>query len=158
MAPFTARAEGKAFEETATRIRSIAAIHRLLAETRGRDIVAGQILSAIAAGAPVPVAVHADQTRLSAEVAQQVGIVANELIDNAVRHGEPPLTVRFSVGPPARLQVDDGGRHLNGQPYGLGLQLVSQVVEHGLHGSFRLAPKPDGGARAEVTFELQCAS
>jgi two-component sensor histidine kinase len=51
------------------------------------------------------------------------------------------------------LHVNDRGAGVNGHPAGLGLQLVSQVVEQGLQGKFRLEPSPDGGTHAEVVFD-----
>jgi two-component sensor histidine kinase len=144
--------QGDAFDETAARIRSIAAVHRLLADSHGGNVQAGAILRAVAAVSPASVAVEADALALPADLAQQLGIVANELIENAVRHGCAPVLVRLSAGPPARLQVDDRGAGVNGDPRGLGLQLVSQVTEQGLHGEFRLEPRADGGTRAEVIF------
>jgi two-component sensor histidine kinase len=143
---------GLAFDETAERIRSIAAVHRLLAESRGGRVSAEGVLRAVAAGARVPVAVDADDVSLAAETAQQFGIVANELIENAVRHGKPPVTARLFTGTSTRLQIDDGGTSRSEAVPGLGLQLVKQVVEHGLHGSFQLGPRAEGGARAEVVF------
>lgn len=153
-----AGADGTAFDETAARIRSIAVVHRLLAETLGRDVLAGDILRAVAAGATEPVVVEADDLQLPAETAQQLGIVANELLENALRHGEAPVSVRLSVGRAVRLVVEDAGDRLNGQSRGLGLQLVDQVVEHGLHGSFNLASLPSGGTRAEVVFRADARS
>lgn len=151
-------AEGAAFDETAGRIRSIAAVHRLLAETRGRDVLAGDILRAVAATASEPVSIQSDEVLLPTETGQQLGIVANELIENALRHGAPPVSVRLSAGETLRLIVEDKGSHLNGKPRGLGLQLVDQVVEHGLHGSFELAPLAGGGTHAEVVFRADAHS
>lgn len=145
--------QGHAFDETAARIRSIAAVHRLLADARGGSVEAGDVLEAVAAVAPASVPVEADQVWLAAGLGQQLGIVANELIENALRHGRMPVTVRLSAGPPAHLCVDDRGAGMNGDSWGLGLQLVTQVVEQGLHGQFRLEPRVGGGTRAEVVFD-----
>jgi two-component sensor histidine kinase len=144
---------GHAFDDTATRIRSIAAVHRLLADSRGGNVQARAILEAVAAVSAESVSVEADAVALPADRAQQLGIVANELIENAVRHGHAPITVRLTAGPPARLHVNDRGAGVNSHPKGLGLQLVSQVVEQGLQGEFRLEPRPDGGTHAEVVFD-----
>lgn len=145
--------QGAAFDETAARIRSIAAVHRLLAESRGGSIQARAILEAVAAVSPAAVAVEADALPLGAARAQQVGVVANELIDNAVRHGRAPVSVHLSAGPPARLEVCDRGPGVDCAAGGLGLQLVGRVVDTGLHGEFRLEPRAGGGTRAEVVFQ-----
>ncbi len=145
-------AEGVAFDETAARIRSIATVHRLLTEAEDR-VDGGALLRSITAGAPVGVTVEADAMRLDAATAQKLGIVANELVTNAFRHGAAPIVVRLDAGPEARLQVDDGGNGAQ-RPEGFGLDLVRHMVEHGLAGRFELAQLPSGGTRAEVVFPL----
>jgi two-component sensor histidine kinase len=145
-----AGADGAAFDETASRIRSIATVHRLL--TEAEDQVDGTaLLRSITAGAPVPVTVDAEPMRFDAATAQKLGIVANELVTNAVRHGGAPIIVRLNGGPCTRLQVDDGGCGAE-RPGGFGLDLVRSMVEHGLDGRFELGQLPGGGTRAEVVF------
>ena len=145
-------AEGVAFDETAARIRSIATVHRLLTEAEDR-VDGGALLRSITAGAPIGVTVEADAMRLDAATAQKLGIVANELVTNAFRHGAAPIVVRLDAGTEARLQVDDGGDGAE-RPEGFGLDLVRRMVEHGLDGRFQLAQLPNGGTRAEVVFPL----
>ena len=145
-------AEGVAFDETAARIRSIATVHRLLTEAEDR-VDGGALLRSITAGAPIGVTVEADAMRLDAATAQKLGIVANELVTNAFRHGAAPIVVRLDAGTEARLQVDDGGDGAE-RPEGFGLDLVRRMVEHGLDGRFELAQLPNGGTRAEVVFPL----
>jgi two-component sensor histidine kinase len=153
-------AAARAFDDTAARIRSIATVHRLLTERDG-PVDAGELLRGIAAGAPVPVAVEADAVTLDAATAQRLGIVANELLTNAFRHGAPPLVVRLGGGAQTRLRVDDAGGGAGGAGgTGLGLQLVRLMTEQGLRGRFALGDAPAGGTRAEVVFPeaSPCAS
>ena len=91
--------------------------------------------------------------RLDAATAQKLGIVANELVTNAFRHGAPPIVVRLDGGPQARLQVDDRGVGA-GRPEGFGLDLVKRMVEQGLDGRFELSPLPGGGTRAQAIFPV----
>jgi two-component sensor histidine kinase len=145
-------ADGAPFDETAARIRSIATVHRLLTETED-EVDGGALLRSITAGAPVPVTVEADRLRLDAATAQKLGIVANELVTNAFRHGASPIVVRLDAGPPARLSVDDGGAAAE-RAAGFGLELVRRMVEHGLRGRFELGRTTTGGTRAEVLFPV----
>jgi two-component sensor histidine kinase len=100
--------DGRAFDEAAARIRSIATVHRLL--TEAEDAVdAGALLRSIAEGAPVPVVVEVEPVSFDAATAQKLGIVANELITNAFQHGASPIVVQLRGGRRTRLRVDDGG-------------------------------------------------
>jgi two-component sensor histidine kinase len=143
-------ADGAAFDETAARIRSIATVHRLLTEAEGR-VDGGTLIRSITASARVPVAVEAEELAFDAATAQRVGIVANELVTNALRHGAPPIVVRLDGGTQTRLRVDDGGDSAVCS-VGFGLTLVERMVEQGLAGHFELRPLSGGGTRAEVVF------
>jgi two-component sensor histidine kinase len=142
--------DGRAFDEAAARIRSVATVHRLLTEAED-NVDAGALLQSIAEGAPVPVLVEAEPVALDATTAQKVGIIANELITNAFQHGASPIVVQLSGGRRTRLRVDDSGNGIEG-PTGLGLELVRRMVEQGLRGRFDLTVLPSGGTRAEVDF------
>jgi two-component sensor histidine kinase len=142
--------DGAAFDETAARIRSIATVHRLLTEAENR-VDGDALIRSITAGAPVPVTVEADKLAFDAATAQKLGIIANELVTNALRHGAPPIVVRLEGGTQTRLLVDDHGGGGESSP-GFGLSLVRRTVEHGLAGRFELCPLDGGGTRAEVVF------
>ena len=142
--------EGVAFDETAARIRSIAMVHRLLTEAEQR-VDGAALLCGIAESAPVPVSVEAEPTALDAATAQKLGLVANELVTNAFRHGAPPIVVRLTGGDSTRLSVEDSGGGVARTP-GFGLELVQRMVEQGLDGQFALHARSGGGTRAEVVF------
>lgn len=141
---------GAAFDETASRIRSIASVHRLLTES-GDRVDGAELLRSITAGAPVPVTVEAEAVAFDAGTAQKLGIVANELVTNAFQHGAPPIVVHLSGGAQTRLRVDDGG-DAGERPAGFGLGLVRRMVEQGLAGRFELRMGTGGGTHAEVVF------
>jgi two-component sensor histidine kinase len=149
-------AEGDAFDETAERIRSIATVHRLLTET-GERVEGGALLRGITAGAPGPVEVEAEPVAFDAATAQKLGIVANELVTNAFRHGAPPIRVRLDAGRETRMRVEDSGAGTSrpaGSGFGLGL--VRRMVEQGLDGRFELRPGAAGaGTCAEVVFPMR---
>ena len=142
--------DGTPFDETAARIRSIATVHRLLTEAEDR-VDGAALLRSITESAPVPVAVEAEAAAFDAATAQKLGIVANELVTNAFRHGAPPIVVRLSGGATTRLRVDDSGRGVLSCA-GFGLDLVRRMVEQGLDGRFELRARTGGGTRAEVVF------
>jgi two-component sensor histidine kinase len=144
---------GRSFDETAERIRAIAAVHRLLAERRGADVSAGALLELVAHGVEPRATVHAVDQPLDAACAQHLGIVANELIANAVQHGRPPIDIELRHEHGLRLTVRDHGKGPDGAAPGLGLQLVQRIVYQSLHGSFVLHCYPEGWTEAIVEFD-----
>lgn len=165
---------GRRFDETAERIRAIAAVHRLLAERRGGAVDAGELLRLVAAGVAPDARVVATDAMLEPTCAQRVAVVANELLANAVRHGRPPVQARLERvdgalelivtdagdGVPALADADADADGRAAPPAGgLGLQLVERVVRHGLHGTFTLDRGADRATAARVRFdERTCAS
>jgi two-component sensor histidine kinase len=174
-------ASGEAFDATAARIRSIAAVHHLLAGERGGTVAADELLRTVVAASASPgdeVVVIGDELRLHSAQAQQLGVIANELVANALRHGGPPVTVVLAraVGErgAVRLEVRDGGRAVAGAgddaapgsagpgaapaataaPSGLGLTLVRQIAQAGLGGSFALGTQADGSTSAVLRFNV----
>jgi len=143
--------EGRAFDDAAARLHSLASLHRLLAERAEATVDSQALLSSIASSAPVPVALDVDRLAFDSSTAQKVGLVANELITNATRHGSAPISLSLGGRQQLVMRVDDAGNGTNG-PNGLGLQLVQHIVEHGLGGRFQLTERPGGGTRAEVVF------
>ena len=143
--------DGTAFDETAARIRSIAMVHRLLTECDGGRVDGAALLRRITAAAPVPVTVEAEPSEFDAATAQKLGLVANELVTNAFRHGATPIVVRLRGGALTRLCVEDSGGGVE-RAAGFGLDLVRRMVEQGLNGRFDLRPRSGGGTSAEVLF------
>jgi two-component sensor histidine kinase len=143
---------GLQFDLTASRIRSLAAVHRLLSETPEEHVRADQLLSQIVEDVDVSLVLDAEPVTLDAASAQRLGLVANELVTNAVQHGSPPLFVKLEGGSRTRLRVEDAGGARNGNSSGLGLELVRRMAEEGLGGSFELVERSGGGTRAELVF------
>lgn len=150
-----------AFDSTGARIRGIAAVHHLLAGRRGGTVESEELLRTVVAASAAPgdeVVVVSDPLRLEAARAQQLAVIANELVANALRHGRPPVTVVLAVEGEgtARLEVRDGGRIGESATAGsgLGLTLVRQIAKAGLGGDFDLCPQPDGTTIAVLRFNL----
>jgi two-component sensor histidine kinase len=141
-----------AFDETAQRIRAIAAVHDLLSEERGGRISADALLRTVVAAAAVDARVEADAVDLDPACAQRLAIVVNELLTNAARHGAPPVSVDLRGPDPLVLSIRDAGPGPNGDQPGLGLRLVHQVVGQALHGTFTLEREQPGLTLARVRF------
>jgi two-component sensor histidine kinase len=144
---------GHPFDETANRIRAIAAVHRLLAERRGTDVSAAALLELVVHGLAPQARVDAVDQPLEATCAQHLGMVANELVANAVQHGRLPIDVELRREHGLLLTVRDHGGGPHGAAAGLGLQLVERVVGQGLRGSFKLQHRAQGTTEALVAFD-----
>lgn len=154
---FLARPAGEAaeaFDSTAGRIRSIAAVHRVLETTHGSAASADAVVRQVVAGIGDGITVETETLRLPSAAAQQLGIVANELVANACRHGRAPVVVRLSAGPPACLMVEDAGSGFDADTSHLGLRLVRQVVDQGLGGTLSFGRLQPAGTRASVVFPV----
>lgn len=147
-------------DRAAGRIRSIAAVHRALESRAGAPVAAPELVTALveAIAPDVPVRVHvAEQLTLSADRAQSLGVVVNELLTNALEHGSPPFALELVPhGDEIALLVQDAGDGPDvagddaGPADGLGLVLVRQIVGAGLNGRIETR----GGA-VRVTFPFR---
>jgi two-component sensor histidine kinase len=138
------RAEVKAaLEHAAARIRAIAAAHDHL-DLAGHDghiqmrdylvKLCSHIRDHLGHVRPIAIDVAAEDAGLRAEDAIAVGLIANELVTNALKHAFPDgrsgsVQLAFSVGPPLQLTVEDDGvgcppMELNG----LGTRLLHLLV------------------------------
>jgi two-component sensor histidine kinase len=106
----------------------------------------------VAAAAAVGARIDADPLDLQPACAQRLVTVINELLTNAARHGRPPISVQLRASDPVVLSVRDAGPRPNGSQRGLGLQLVNQVVDRALQGSFTLEREQEGLTLAQVRF------
>jgi len=150
--------EGRAFDDTAARIRSIATVHRLL--TEAEDFVdAGALLRSIAAGSPVPTVVDAAPVAVDASTAQKLGIVANELITNAAKYGKGRITVSLERNPEKgyALSVSNDGPSLPdgfdpAAGKGMGMKIIRSFVER-IGGALQVdRGENNQGARFTVRF------
>jgi two-component sensor histidine kinase len=145
-------------DRAAARIRTIAALHELLARDGGETVAVDRLLRLVAAECDGPVAVELEPLVLPFEQAQRVGIVANELLTNAARHGRAPISLSLAGAGSVHLTVEDGGGAAGSAAPGVGLRLVRHVVEYGLGGTLELA-SDENGTRVDVDFpRTRCAS
>lgn len=147
-------ASGVAFDETAARIRSIAAVHQVLEATDGTDAPADAVVRQVVSGIDPDIVVTSEPVRLSAAQAQQLGIVTNELVSNSVRHASRPITVSLSADPQLRLEVTDRGDGYDMTLAKLGLRLVRQIVEQGLKGTLTVSVTDQRANVTRVEFDI----
>ncbi len=152
--------------ETLTRVQSMAVAHTVLANSPqaradvldlARRVLSDTVRQLVLPGQNVPFSVQGEALDISAHQAATVALVLNELVTNAIKHGngqdcgELCLTVRI-VGGQVRLEFFSEGNQLpneilgNPDAGGLGLQLVRTLVQKDLQGTFVMSArdKPRG--------------
>ena len=109
-------------------------------------------------GRPITLELHAEPAKLPFPSAMTLGLIVNELVQNALKYafpGDRPGHVRvrfFPNGAEYHLTVaDDGVGNANPSPTssGLGQRLIESFVKQ-LHGTYEV--KIDGGRAVEVKF------
>ncbi len=158
------------------RINSIALVHEALSQ-QDSDVVnvaevAEKIYQAILASMVMPdfqleSSFDADDMSMSSEQATAVGLILNELLQNALEHGfenrtSGKLAVSLKVKPYCYcLEITDDGIGLPpdfeiGQTNSLGLKIIQTMAESDLHGTFELLPLEKGTlARVEVPIRRE---
>ncbi len=160
-----------AFEDAQLRVRAIAILHESLHDARESGPVelesyARSLVSSITRleGSPTEVEVSAVGVRVSLDQALPCGLILNELVTNALKHGagsDPRAPLRVSVraareGADVVLEVRDNGGGFPEQVRdgSLGLHLVRTLVRQ-LGGTLTMFT--EGGAVARVEFRCDDA-
>lgn len=157
--------------DTATgRIKSIAVVHDLLSRdlrgvTDSRELIErlmATVRAAIADDSEVRLTWHADAICLRSRQASALGLIAHELVSNALRHGRKEGENRVTVSLVANegravLCVRDYGEGLPSSFHferdaGAGLRLIKVLTERELSGE--LALRNANGLSATVTFQV----
>ena len=107
----------------------------------------------------------AGESRLPADVELAVFRVAQEALSNAVRHGAPPVVVRYRSRPGwVELEVDDSGGGVEEgaaeraeQAGHLGILNMTQRAE-AIGANLRIGRRPGGGTRVSLVWELAAAA
>jgi signal transduction histidine kinase len=102
----------------------------------------------------------ADESRLPADVELAAFRVAQEGLSNAIRHGAPPIVVRYRSGEGwIELDVDDSGSGLASDAAEkaeltghLGLLNMAQRAE-AIGGTLKIGRRPGGGTRVSLVWE-----
>lgn len=164
-------ASARAVERCLGQVQAISTVHSLLTPKRMKPgIRLRKLLSEIAEatvtaadrGEEITLTVEGDDCRLSPDTAVALGVIANELVSNALEHGlagrrAGSIRVSAATGPThVTVEFRDDGE---GLPDGFrmptaansGLGLVASLTKHGLHGEFDISSS-DSGTVARIEF------
>jgi two-component sensor histidine kinase len=147
----------RALEDSVNRILAIAAVHEVLTERRDDDVELSELVDRLRAmlvqglGAGKRVAAELEEVSLAGHQATALALVFSELLQNALEHGGPSVTIELAAreGDVVLAITDDGA--LGPDNDGTGLSIVRALVRDELRGTFELASN-GGGTRAEVVF------
>lgn len=155
-----------ALVEAGRRVASIAAVHDILAVEPGARVSLDQVLARLVALAnelapghardrpPPSIAVESSIGDVPTDVAGPLAMAVSELLANAVSHAQATQIVAHAFrdqGGYWCVQVSDDGVGMPLDPVpGLGMQIVSMLVEEDLHGTVVWAAQHEGGTCATV--------
>lgn len=156
-----------------SRIRSLAAVHEQLRETRAESVELLDALRRIAqvgcdalSRAGVEVSVEGQPVFYSSKSASMLCVVSNELITNAIKHGAPDPGGKLRIKIAAEIR--EGDLHVSvwnsgdpvprgfdpGKQKTMGLSLVRELTVRQHKGSLTIRPH-DGGSLAEIVIADQ---
>ena len=160
-----------AINESVQRIRSIAVVHEILSTEHADDVDFAEIARGIVrmldeiTGEPISVKLIGDSGRVPSATATPLAVVVNELIQNAADHAFPKadlatlpkeanrVEVRLNrEGDHLTVEVVDNGVGLQatlpaGDRPGLGMSIVTSLVESELSGEMTTEPSAPGEPR-----------
>jgi PAS domain S-box-containing protein len=170
----SAGTKNERLHQAIARIQAIAQVHNLLSsempEKVDAQVLITTILHSLTSTAPQPNGVRPSVTTdlehlwLGADHAVPLSLIVNELVANALLHGQPsagkPLEVHVSCrqqNGQVRLQIiDNGGGFPAGYDWrksdGQGMNIVAQLAQVNLRGKLQIASQ-DGGVRSELEFD-----
>jgi two-component sensor histidine kinase len=148
--------------EAATRVAAVARVHRNFYSTGTEEVSCITFLSRLCADLSdicgVTVEVSGDEGMVPTTLIQPIGLLTNELVTNAAKHGGGKVEVIYKVDAQRRqLSVCDQGQGLkaNFDPIasgGLGMKVVGVLAKQ-LGGALEVLPNPEGrGACFRVSF------
>lgn len=160
--------------ETINRVLSIAAVHEILAQEHqdsiGLKLLVEQVTQAISKnlilGDHIQIEVIGDDVLLPSQIATNLALVTNELLQNALDHGlvhQNGGLIRIWLKIDKTmfyLIVQDNGQGLPenfdlDHYQGLGLQLVHTMIVEDMGGRFSMEPNTNGGAKATICISLE---
>ncbi len=154
--------ESSQLKEAATRVAAVARVHRNFYSSGTDEVSCIDFLSRLCSDLSdicgVAVEVGGDQGTVPNNLIQPIGLLTNELVTNAAKHGSGKVDVIYKVeGGRRELSVCDQGQGVpaNFEPSnsgGLGMKVVCVLAKQ-LGGALDVQPNPDGrGACFRVAF------
>ena len=161
----------KAFQESISRISSIAITHELLASDGIDEVYIIDILKKLSNNMLkyierpdllVEIDVMGDNFCIDSDRSTSIALVINELIQNSIEHGFKDrksgyIAIKvFEVGSLVRIEVIDNGEGFNVESIGsgsLGLNIIRQLVEEKLNGQLTISSR-DSGTSVEMEFSI----
>jgi two-component sensor histidine kinase len=151
--------------DMAARVAAVATVHRNFYSVDSEDVACVPFLRRLCADVgditAAKVDVEGDTVAVPTEWIQPIGLITNELVTNAAKHGAKAVTVRFTCdGDSYRLSVADDGPGLPkdfslDNSSGLGMKVLSVLAQQ-LGGELEARPNPDGrGACVSVAWSQQ---
>ena len=137
----------RSLEQAETRIMAVAALHRDLYQHHRYDSVemrgylqglATQITGSLGGAAADDLIVDADEVALPTDSAVPIGLIVNELVTNAIKHGylggRGSVAIRLRAADGVRIEVEDHGHGVPpdfdpGSNTGLGMTIVMALAK-----------------------------
>lgn len=150
-------------EQAARRVAAVAQVHRNFYADGAKEVSCitflRRLCEDLSAILDRKIEVDGDEDTVPASAIQPIGLITNELVTNAAKHGAGKIDVTFRVSEAInRLAVCDEGNGLadgfdpRSASTGLGMQVIAALVDQ-LHGSLEAGPRDDGtGACFTVQF------
>ena len=151
------------FETAAHRVAAVARVHRHLLDEENVAFVPARsyikrLCEELAGILGVQIVVTGDEAKLTTNSIQSIGLLLNELVTNAAKHGSGMVSVNFAARPSdCNFSVCDEGRGLPGDfnisgQRGLGMKIADALANQ-LGGSLTVGANPrSAGACFVVTF------
>ena len=151
-------------QEAATRVASVARVHKNFYSTEAKEVSCLSFLTRLCADlsriCDVPVDLAGDEGMVPTTLIQPIGLLTNELVTNAAKHGAGRVGVEYRIDGTGRLlSVCDEGPGVPEdfdplRPSGLGMRVVTLLARQ-LGGTLEVLGNPQGrGACFRVRFQL----
>jgi two-component sensor histidine kinase len=155
-------------QEAATRVAAVARVHRNFYSSDTEEVSCLTFLSRLCADLSdicgVEVEVTGDEGNVPTTWIQPIGLLTNELVTNAAKHGAGKVVVFYKIDGTAReLSVCDEGEGVSknfdpANSKGLGMKVVGLLAKQ-LGGTLAVSANPSGrGACFQVAFASQLAA